>query len=95
MNMPMWTGKSPGGSNPTQRTIDNWGKLGTEEASFLLSEEHTDLLSSAKWSASKTHTGSIVWSEKVIFRDMSVYSYIHAIAISGRKRGCESEGEGV
>lgn len=43
------------------------------------------MLSSAKWSALKTHTGSTIWSEMVIFSNISVYSYIQAITISGKK----------
>lgn len=47
-------GKSPRGLNPTQRTIDDEGRLGALEI-FFLREEHADRLSYSKGKALKTY----------------------------------------
>lgn len=49
-----WTEKSPLCLKSMQRTTGTWGKLGARDVIFL-SEEHTNQLPSAKWSALKRY----------------------------------------
>lgn len=61
-------------------------------------EEHTNLLSSAsqqnKTKQNRTHIGSIICTQQIIFRN--VYAYVHPITISERKdHEFEGEQEGV
>ena len=48
-----WDGKCPDGLNPPQRTTDNQGVLKAEEI-VSPTEEYSNCLSNAKWSALKT-----------------------------------------
>lgn len=79
------------------RTEELW-----EREEVLLREEHTNWLSSAKWSALKTHTSNIIWPQKVIFGNIyHIYKYIYAfnnnsknkvaMNLKGSREGLEGE----
>ena len=76
MDVPNWMRRNPKGINPTQRGIDNWGRLGAGEAAFPRKEPNS-WLSGAKWSALKTYTGTMIETEQALFRNK--YTHMYAI----------------
>lgn len=86
MDMVMWTRKLPQRHNPTQRTISNCGKLGVGEM-VLSREEHTNWLSSAKWSALKTYIVTLYeLSRMYLGTNTYTYTYTCTLTISEKKR---------
>lgn len=75
VSLPNWTGKSPGDFSITQRTPGSQARLGRGDESFprKCTTIGFPVPNSQSWNL---HTGSIIWTEQVVFTNIYVYIYI-------------------